>query len=247
MKKSISQVALIVGGARMGLAVGEALARRGHHVVLTYRQSRRAVESAVIALKQKGLSASALRCDLQKTPSIQSVLQQIQKRWGRLDVFVNLASIYEKNPLKPQSVERDWDENLSANARGGYVASVLAAPLMNRSGGGHIVHVSDWTAASGRPRYRDYAPYYVSKAAVKSMVEVLALELAPKILVNAIAPGPILPPPELNSGERKAVEKATPLGRWGGAEAIARAVLFLVETDFVTGETIRVDGGRHLL
>ena len=94
--------------------------------------------------------------------------------------------------------------------------------------------------------YKGYTPYYVSKAALQGFVEALALEVAPEVLVNAIAPGPILPPPGLSDQEKRAVEDATPLKRWGGPEEIAKAALFLAETDFVTGETIRVDGGRHL-
>jgi NAD(P)-dependent dehydrogenase (short-subunit alcohol dehydrogenase family) len=90
-------------------------------------------------------------------------------------------------------------------------------------------------------------PYYVAKAGVKALTEALALELAAdQILVNAIAPGPILAPEGSSAEELEAVAKATPLGRWGGAEEIAKAVVSLIETDFITGETIRVDGGRHL-
>ena len=109
------------------------------------------------------------------------------------------------------------------------------------------MNFTDWTAASGRPRYTGYVPYYVAKRAVIGLTEALALELAPdRILVNAVAPGPILPPSNLDAGEVDAVERATPLGRWGGAEAIAAAVVDLLRSDFTTGETIRVDGGRHL-
>src|ERR671910_2527728 len=112
---------------------------------------------------------------------------------------------------------------------------------MHIGGGGRIVNFTDWVARSGRPRYKGYLSYYVAKTAVIGLTEALALELAPdQILVNAIAPGPIVAPPGTSDEEHKAVETATPLGRWGGAEPIVRAVMFLVETDFVTGETIRV-------
>ena len=118
---------------------------------------------------------------------------------------------------------------------------------MRRSGGGRIINFSDWTASSGRPRYRGYLSYYVAKTAVIGLTEGLALELAPdNILVNAIAPGPIVAPDGLTDEERRAVEEATPLGRWGGAGEIAKAVLALLDSDFVTGETLRVDGGRHM-
>ena len=135
---------------------------------------------------------------------------------------------------------------MKTNAESAYLLSLAVAPWMNRNKGGRIVHIADWTSASGRPRYKDYTPYYVSKTAIKAVVEAMALELAPTILVNAIAPGPILPPPGMSGKEIDAVIKSTPLARWGGAAEIAKTVLFLTETDFVTGETIRVDGGRHL-
>ena len=109
------------------------------------------------------------------------------------------------------------------------------------------MNFSDWVARSGRPRYLGYMPYYVAKAAVIALTEALALELAPdQILVNAVAPGPIVAPEGTSDEAFARVERAMPLGRWGGEIEIAKAVLALVDTDFMTGETIRVDGGRHL-
>jgi NAD(P)-dependent dehydrogenase (short-subunit alcohol dehydrogenase family) len=118
---------------------------------------------------------------------------------------------------------------------------------MRAAGEGRIVTFTDWIAASGRPRYAGYLPYYVAKTGVIGLTEALALELAPdRILVNAVAPGPILPPEGSSSEEQEAVIRATPLGRWGGSDEIVKAVVLLVETDFITGETVRVDGGRHI-
>ena len=137
---------------------------------------------------------------------------------------------------------------MNTNLKHVYALSVQAASLMKKRRWGRIINFVDWTTASGRPRYKDLVPYYVAKSGVIGLTEALALELAPfEILVNAIAPGPILPPARgISKKEKQAVVRATPLGRWGGAEEIVKAVLFLIETDFVTGECIRVDGGRHL-
>ncbi|MEY4094770.1 MAG: 3-oxoacyl-[acyl-carrier-protein] reductase FabG, partial [Acidobacteriota bacterium] len=141
----------------------------------------------------------------------------------------------------------DWDRQLAVDLRAAFLFSHAAAPAMKSLGGGRIINFADWIVASARPRYPGYLPYYVAKAGVKALTEALALELAAdQILVNAIAPGPILAPPDMSPEESDAVVKSTPLGRWGGEDEIAKAVMFLVESAFVTGETIRVDGGRHV-
>ena len=242
-----NKVAWIAGGARMGAVVARVLSQQGCRIVLTYRKSEKAAQDVVQQLIADGGEALALACDLTQLGQIERTSLRIIRAYKRLDILVNLSSIYEKSPLSnAKRAAAAWDAHLTANAQSAFLLTLASAPWMKRAGGGRIVHISDWTSASGRPRYKDYTPYYVSKAAIKSVVESLALELAPKVLVNAIAPGPILPPPGLSRREYEAVIQATPLARWGGAEEIAKAVLFLVETDFVTGETIRVDGGRHL-
>jgi NAD(P)-dependent dehydrogenase (short-subunit alcohol dehydrogenase family) len=166
--------------------------------------------------------------------------------FGRLDVLVNMASRYEVKALDDLSIE-DWDAQLAVDLRAVWLCAKAAIPHMRGLRGGRIINFADWVAASGRPRYRSYLPYYVAKAGVIALTQALALELASdRILVNAIAPGPIVPPEGTSAEEIAQVERATPLGRWGGEIEIAKIVLALVESDFVTGETIRVDGGRHL-
>jgi len=166
--------------------------------------------------------------------------------WGRLDILVNMASIYRAVPLADLT-ERHLQDSLDIDLVSAFACARAAIPAMRATGGGRIINFSDWLAVSQRPRYKGYLPYYVAKRAVMGLTEALALEVAEdQILVNAIAPGPILAPPGLEPEEFEAVEKATPLGKWGGGEAIAKAVLALVANDFITGETIRVDGGRHV-
>jgi 3-oxoacyl-[acyl-carrier protein] reductase len=131
--------------------------------------------------------------------------------------------------------------------RAAFLCAHAAAPHMRARGGGRIINFSDWIARSGRPRYTGYVPYYVAKTGIIALTEALALELAgDNILVNAIAPGPILAPPGTSADESRAVEEATPLGRWGGELEIAKGVRALIDSDFITGETVRIDGGRHL-
>ena len=134
---------------------------------------------------------------------------------GRLDVLINMASIYEAVPFN-EMTERDWQRNLDINLRSVFLCTKAAVPHLRRQGGGRVINFADWLADSGRPGYAGYVAYYTAKAGVIALTEALALELAADgILVNAIAPGPIVPPPDLSEEERTAVAAATPLA--GGA------------------------------
>ncbi len=237
------KVALITGGARIGQAVANALAARGCDLALTWRGSREAAEATAAAARSAGVRATTVRADATDPSQVDSAVSEIAKTLGRLDILINMASIYAKT-IEPGAA--DWSLAMDANAKSAFLFSMRAARIMKAGGAGRIINISDWLPVSGRPRYKGYTPYYASKAAVAALTESLALELAPEILVNAIAPGPILAPPDITPEENARVIQATPLARWGGAGEIAKAVLFLVETDFVSGECIRVDGGRHL-
>jgi NAD(P)-dependent dehydrogenase (short-subunit alcohol dehydrogenase family) len=239
------KVALISGGARIGAAVAEALARRGCDVALTFRSSRAGVEATVRRARALGVRAEAIRADLAAARGARVAVETAHRRLGGPDVLVCMASRYERAPF-PRIGADDLRSGLEVDLHSAWRLALRAATHMNARGAGRIVLFADWLPASGRPRYRGFLPYYVAKAAVVGLAEALALELAPRVLVNAIAPGPILRPPGFSAAADREVRRATPLGRWGGPEEIARAVLFLVETDFVTGECLRVDGGRHL-
>lgn len=242
------KVALIVGARRMGLEVARALAAKGADVVLTYRGSPDAAETAADAVRALGRRALVVQCDVtDEVAAIDSVFQHVVDTMGRLDVLVMMASRYEAVPFDVLTTEA-MERQIGVDMRGTFVCMKAAVPHMRKAGGGRIINFSDWTAASGRPRYKGYAGYYVAKAGVKALTEAFALELAADgILVNSIAPGPVLAPEEFSISQRRAVEEATPLGRWGGVDEITKAVMALVDSDFITGETIRVDGGRHLL
>jgi NAD(P)-dependent dehydrogenase (short-subunit alcohol dehydrogenase family) len=241
-----NRVALITGGRRIGAVVATELARRGADVALVYRSSRGEAEETAAAVRAAGRRSLVLQADLQDPDACDRIVDDTVAALGRLDVLVNMASLYQMRAFDDVSV-KDWDAQLAVDLRAAWLCARAAVPHMRRARGGRIINFSDWVARSGRPRYQGYLTYYVAKAGVVALTEALALELAPdQILVNAIAPGPIVAPEGTSDEEFASVERATPLGRWGGEIEIAKAVAALVETDFITGETIRVDGGRHL-
>jgi NAD(P)-dependent dehydrogenase (short-subunit alcohol dehydrogenase family) len=238
--------ALITGGKRIGAAVARTLASAGMDVALSFNRSRAEAEAVAADVTAAGRRAHIASADLGDPAACRALVDGAAAAFGRLDVLINMASVYAAVPLEDTD-EKVWHAAMDVDLRAAFLCAKAAVPHMRRAGGGRIINFSDWVAASGRPRYAGYLPYYVAKAGAIALTEALALELASdNILVNAIAPGPIVAPPGTTEEEMRAVEAATPLGRWGGPEAIVRAVMFLLETDFVTGETIRVDGGRHV-
>jgi NAD(P)-dependent dehydrogenase (short-subunit alcohol dehydrogenase family) len=241
-----NKVALITGGKRIGMVVAAALAGRGVDVAVTYARSRAEAEEAVARVQASSRRGVALQVDLSQPEGCEAAVARTVEAFGRLDILINMASVYVRRPFADLRAA-DWDAAVTVDLRAAFLCAHAAAPHMRLSGGGRIVNFSDWVARSGRPRYQGFLPYYVAKAGVIALTEALALELAAdNILVNAIAPGPIVPPPDTTDEERRAVEEATPLGRWGGEAEIAKAVVALLDSDFMTGETLRVDGGRHL-
>lgn len=242
----IGKVVLITGGKRIGATVAAALAARGADVALSYRGSRDEAEATAAAVTALGRRAIVVAADVAKPDDCRRIVAETVAAFGRVDVLVNMASMYARRDYDALT-DDDWDRSLAVDLRGAHLCAQAAVPHMRAAGGGRIVNFTDWVAASRRPRYTGYVPYYVAKMGVIALTEALALELAKDgILVNAVAPGPILAPPDLSDEENEAVVRATPLGRWGGPDEIAKAVLLLVETDFITGEVIRVDGGRHV-
>jgi NAD(P)-dependent dehydrogenase (short-subunit alcohol dehydrogenase family) len=240
------KVAIVTGGKRIGRVVARVLAERGMDLVLTYRGSKQEAEDTAADVMAAGRRATIVAADVSTPDGGTTIAAHATASFGRLDVLVNMASVYRARALDDITVE-SWDADLNVNLRSAFLCAHACVPAMRAAGGGRIVNFADWLARSGRPNYRGFTSYYTAKAGVVAVTEALALELASsQILVNAIAPGPILPPPDMSREEIDEVAAVTPVGRWGGADEIARAVLFLCETDFVTGETIRVDGGRHL-
>ncbi len=238
-----NRVVLVTGGARrLGRAIALHLARHQARVVISYRTAAVEARQTIRSLEQAGaLDAMALRADLSRAADVTRLMGRIAQRFGRLDVLVNSAANFERTPFATLT-ERQWDHALDTNLKGPFLCALSASRLMRRHGGGKIINIADW--AGVRP-YRHYLPYCVSKAGIMGLTKALAKELAPTIQVNAIAPGPMLPPEGMGRAERTRIVQRVPLKRWGRPQDIANTVLFLIEgTDFMTGSTVFVDGGQ---
>ena len=238
------RVALVTGGAkRIGRAIALALAHRRADIAISYQHSRADAQRTVAELTGLGVRAVAIRADLSRARDAERLITAVHRCFGRLDVLVNNAAIFERTPFSTLT-EAGWDRHLDANLKGPFLCALHAGRLMVKRRAGKIINLADW--AGERP-YADYLPYCVSKAGVIGLTNALAKELAPRVQVIAIAPGPILPPARMSRAEHDRALRRVPLKRWGAPEDIANAVVFAAEgTDFMTGTTIFVDGGRSI-
>lgn len=240
MKLKGKTVLVTGAGRRVGRSIALALAERGARVAVHYNRSKKEAQTVVKEIEKGGGSAHSVQGDLAKPRDCERIVQETVKFFGRLDVLVNNAAVFFKTPLL-EVTERGWDATLDSNLKGSFFCAQAAAKAMQREGG-KIINFADW---SGFRPYVDYLPYCISKAGVIAMTKGLAKTLAPKIEVNAIAPGPILLPEDLDPVEKEEVSRNTPLKKVGSPQDIVNAILFLIEgTDFMTGATIVVDGGR---
>ncbi len=242
------KVALITGGRRVGADLALRLADRGADVALTYHTSRAAIEETVAEVERRGRRALALGADLSRASEAERVVSEVVDRLGRLDVLVNMASVFKRTPLDALT-PADFDAMIAANLAAPYHTAIAASRRMLAQPAedgirGKIVNVGDW--ATNRP-YKDYLPYLAAKGGLTTFTQALAVELAPHITVNMIQPAMVDPPPDLSDEERQAVIDATPLRRCGSPGDVNGLILYLLEgTDFATGGLYRVDGGRTL-
>lgn len=238
------KVALVTGSAhRVGRTIALSLAERGCHLVIHYRSSRKEALETVRHAQALGVSTLCVQADLQKTASVHSLFRQIQRRFKRIDILVNNAAVFFRTPFH-RMTEADWDRTIDANLKGSFLCALEAGKMMRRRRGGKIVNIADWC---GVKPYKDYLPYCVSKAGVIALTKALAIELAPKVQVNCVAPGPVLMPKGFSKKEARRIKGLTLLKRLGTPEDVAQAVLFFIEgTDFATGTTLFVEGGEML-
>lgn len=234
--------ALVTGGAvRVGRAVVEALVGAGYRVGVHYHESRSEAEELVGRLQAGGHRAAAFGADLRKPEEIEALFGAVEDELGGLDLLVNNAALFPRTP-PDRATPGEWDEVFALNARAPFLCAREAAEIMGQAGGA-VVNVADVAAFEAWP---SYAPYAASKAALVSLTRSLALAWAPRVRVNAVAPGPVLLPEDADEEERARARESTALGRIGRPEDVAEAVLYLAGAEFVTGEVIRVDGGEHV-
>ncbi len=235
------RVVLITGGARrIGRALALGLARRGAAIAFSYYTSSPEARRTVQEIESLGVRALAVRADLARAAEVRRLIRRVGVHFGRLDALINSAANFDRVSFDELS-EQHWDRTLDANLKGPFLCALYASRLL-RKHGGKIINFADW--AGVRP-YRHYLPYCVSKGGIITLTKALAKELAPRIQVNAIAPGPILPPPDMSPSARRRIARRVPLKRWGSPEDIVNTVVFLLEgTDFMTGSVVYVDGGQ---
>src|SRR5438132_1364587 len=224
---------LVTGaGKRIGRWIALALAGRGLNVIVHYHASADAAAATVREIEALGVRALALPGDLGRGDDVARLAREAEAHSGGVDVLVNNASNYLRAPFD-ELTEAIWDASLDVNLKAPFLLAWHLGRAMRARGRGRIVNLADW--AGERP-YADYLPYCVSKAGVICLTKALAKALAPAVQVNAVSPGPVLPPEDLTPSEREAIVRATPLRRFGTPEDVARCVRFLVEeADFTTG------------
>jgi pteridine reductase len=245
------RVALVTGGAhRVGRALALALAARGMRLALHYhaseedaRDTARDAEAA-----SGGAEAWTVRADLAERAAPERLVNEVASHFGSLDVLVNSAAVMVRTPLDEVTPEQ-WDATFHLNLRAPFFCARAAAKVMREGDAsdkgtrGAIINIAD---LAGLESWPGYIPHGISKAGVIHMTTSLARVLAPDIRVNAIAPGAVLLPENWGPEDAAHLERTTPLHRLGSPADVAQAMLYLLEADYVTGETLVVDGGRHI-
>ncbi len=238
------KTALVTGGAvRVGRALVTALADAGAAVVINYNSSARAADELVEELRSRSHRATAFQADVSQKSDIDALLHHVQHEHGRLDILVNSASLFESNPIDEIS-EQEWRRVLDVNLTGPFLLSQAALPLLRAAAVSNIVNILDLSAFQPWP---SFAHHSVSKAGLHQLTRVMARACAPEVRVNAIAPGTVLPPDGYDGTGSDGTSDRRVVAPAGTPDDVVKALFFLLESDFVTGQTIVVDGGRMLL
>ncbi|HEX4413295.1 MAG TPA: SDR family oxidoreductase [Lacipirellulaceae bacterium] len=238
------RVALVTGGGvRVGAVIARTLAARGYRVAIHANTSLDRAQALVRELTGAGHDAAAFGAELRDEDATRAMIDRARRHFGRLDALVNSAAIWSATPLATTAAD-DVRRFFETNALSPFICCQHAGEIMSEQAeGGAIVNIGDW--AVERP-YRNYAAYFASKGTIPTLTRVFAVELAPKVRVNAVLPGPVALPENLSELERKRAVAGTLLRRAGTPQNVADAVVALLENDFITGVCLPVDGGRTI-
>lgn len=236
------KVVLVTGAAhRVGKAIAMALAKRGANIAVHYHGAADQAHVTVEELKALGSDADLFPADLSDVATTAPLVERVVKRFGTLDALVNSAAIMQRTPVGEVTAAQ-WDTMFAINLRAPFFLAQAAAPQLARVKGA-IVNIADLAAFETWPAY---VPHSISKAGVVQMTRGLAHALAPDVRVNAIAPGAVLLPEHWDKSAAEHLIETTPLRRLGTPDDVAHAVIYVLESDYVTGDTLVVDGGRHV-
>lgn len=236
------RVALVTGGGiRVGRAVALALAGRGMRIAVHYNASDADARETKRLIEAKGGRAELFAGDLTDTDRCATLVEDVVRTFGQLDVVVNSAAIMKLTPFG-EIARETWDEIMAINLRAAFFVAQAAAPHLKRAGGA-LVNVADLAAYE---HWSGYTVHSISKAGIVYMTSALAKLLAPEARVGAVAPGVVMLPPHFDEAQSEHLRETTPLQHHGSADDVARTVLFILDSDYFTGETIIVDGGRHV-
>jgi pteridine reductase len=229
------------GGRRVGKALALALAGRGAMVAVHYNESEAGARDVVAAITRAGGRAQSFGADLTDSELAATLPDQVAGTFGQLDVVINSAAVMIRTPFGEVTAD-DWDQIFALNLRAPFLISQAAAPHLKRAKGA-IVNIADLAAFETWP---GYIPHGLTKSGIVHLTKGLARVLAPEVRVNAIAPGTVLLPDDWSDKDATHLNETTPLKRQGSPDDVAAAMLFLLDADYITGETIVVDGGRHV-
>ncbi len=238
-----SKTALITGGAvRVGKAISLELAQAGANVIVNYSSSSEEAQETTHEIEALGRKAMAVQADVSKWDEVQAMFSEIHQKMGRVDILVNSASPWKRTPVPTTSMDA-WHLVTGVQINGAFYVSNLAAIDMLASRAGVIINIVDLSAWEAWPNLTAHA---VGKSALLAMTRQFALELQPYVRVNAIVPGPVLPPPDYSIEQIEKAAARTLLNRWGTPQDISKTARFLIESDYINAEFITVDGGeRH--
>ncbi|MDC0274482.1 MAG: SDR family oxidoreductase [Planctomycetaceae bacterium] len=245
MQESHSHKTVLVTGSavRIGRAIAVALGRKGYQIAVHYNRSKEEAVRTVAEIQSEGGVAHSFQADLsQPLRSVPGMCQSIRAEFGGLDVLINNASLFEEGLLL-DTTEESWDRQFAVNLQAPFVLSQEFVRGLADNSHGHIINICDWRGETHPPGHDAYT---LSKAGLVALTHMLASELAPRIQVNGIHPGAILPPPNAHEDHDRRAKESIPLNRTGSPEDIVIGVLYLLQSSFVTGEILNITGGEHL-